>query len=209
MAAGSESWELHLNHERKTKKTAGSDERPLISKPTTRDALPPTRLHHPNLPKQHHLLMIGCSNSWDYEGHSHLNYHSLHLGFMHSVTLRKLSLVLSSTWVWRGKLGTILKCQASKMNTSFLISSGWLRMLSVYWRLPCFFLLYFILHVVCKHVYATATVFTMLFFPDSGSRGEHHQLCSFAVHLLDFQGSLFHCHFPFTCHLYDNVLGSP
>lgn len=143
--------------------------------------------------------------------HSHSNY--LHLGFMHSITLRQRSLVLSSTWVWRGNLETISKCQASKMSTSFHISSGWTWMSSVYWRPPCFFLFYILFYPVYSvWVWAChrARIGNAFFFGSPKKDPEwteHHQLCSSAVDLLDFQESLFHSHFPSIRHLYCNILG--
>lgn len=52
--------------------------------PPPRDIVPPARLHHLHLSKQHHQLRTKYSDAWDYGGHSHPKQHKLDTALIHS-----------------------------------------------------------------------------------------------------------------------------
>lgn len=120
----------------KPRKQLGSDKRPLIPKPTSSDAFSPTRSPHSNLPKQCHQLVTGSLSSRDCEGHFHLNYYNLHLGFMHSVI--KTTVIGSKLYLsLERKTRNYLKMLSFKINTSFFIHLLKTSMFLFYYILFC------------------------------------------------------------------------
>lgn len=90
--------------------------------------------------------------------HSHSNY--LHLGFMHSITLRQRSLVLSSTWVWRGNLEISQNAKLPKwaLPSTSAQAEPECHLSTEDLHVSFCFIFYFILCIVCECEHATEPV---------------------------------------------------